>query len=147
MAKKVKLPYKPSKLLTIALKDLQKVEKLKKDYRIDMWDYHQASYSSSDTCSVCLAGAVMARTLKTPKTKTVHPEVFGDHNHYALRAIDLFRMGECDTAFEYLGIHDDLYRLSGSDRFNREMPEYKGKGVRFKNAIKKLIGDLKKAGF
>lgn len=69
MIKKIKkdpkdpLPNKPSELIAIALADLIKVEKSKK-FRVAMGAWHWTP-PGSNVCHVCLAGAVMACTLKS----------------------------------------------------------------------------------
>ena len=56
----IELPDTPSELLTLALDDLNKIERSKK-YKVHMGRWHEP-YSNGDTvCHVCLAGAVMAR--------------------------------------------------------------------------------------
>jgi hypothetical protein len=64
--RKLRLPDKPSSLILVALKDLRRVEKLKRIYRIEMGDWHR----SNSHCSVCLAGAVMTRVC-SPKEDVV----------------------------------------------------------------------------
>ena len=55
-----KLPYYPSELLKLALDDIAVVKK-NKIYHINTSVWHTANVN---TCSVCLAGAVLANTLK-----------------------------------------------------------------------------------
>lgn len=62
------LPDKTSELLKLALKDLLSVES-DKDYSVNMYLWHESV--RGDSCHVCLAGSVMARTLKVPKTQNV----------------------------------------------------------------------------
>ena len=62
-----KLPNKPSELLSLALKDLTAAERTK-TINIDMGIYYEKN--NDKTCSVCLAGSIMAKTLKD-KTKEI----------------------------------------------------------------------------
>lgn len=64
--KNTQLPDKPSELIRLALKDLRKTERQFWKYKIDMDIWHSGKTSTLSRCSVCLAGAVMAQTLKTP---------------------------------------------------------------------------------
>ncbi len=55
-----KLPNKPSELLEVAMHDLSLVERSSK-YKVDMWSWHKPT--GAGYCEVCMAGAVMAKTL------------------------------------------------------------------------------------
>ena len=57
-----KLPKYPSELLQLALDDISEI-KYDDRYIIDM-DYWHSIIKGTDTCGVCLAGAVIANTLK-----------------------------------------------------------------------------------
>ena len=54
------LPNKTSELIRLAVSDLEKCEK-DKSYEINMCAWHTENY---DSCAVCLAGSVMAKTLE-----------------------------------------------------------------------------------
>jgi len=98
---KCKLPKKPSKLLKIAFDDVRKVRKMTKLYKLDMGVFHEGAYSSSDKCEVCVAGAVMALTLKANPRKDMSPHQFEGCSNQ-LEAIDRFREGSIRMAFELL---------------------------------------------
>lgn len=100
-----KLPGQPSKLIRLAIKDLEAVEGDTR-YMVDMRFWHLANY---DSCHVCLAGSVMAKTLNIPEymywdgymstvpgylRKTVP----------ALHALNYLRIGYLALAFEDLEI-------------------------------------------
>lgn len=94
-----KLPDKPSELIMLALKDLVCIRNTP-GYIVDMEYWHR---SQGDTCSVCLAGAVIAGTLKSPKQTTL-PCDFDDDIRNKLLALNKFRLGHLYRAFRYLGL-------------------------------------------
>lgn len=57
------LPEKPSELIRAAIADLEAVEALPAQYRVNMGKWHIVR-SGGQPCEVCLAGAVMARRLE-----------------------------------------------------------------------------------
>lgn len=103
--KKVKgtLPSKPSELIRVALKDLAAVEKMKNEYEIDMGEWHSGRNESRDKCAVCLAGSVLVQSLGFRENEDVAPEDFPKAIEHKLLAIDSFRMGEIEQAFDQLG--------------------------------------------
>ena len=99
------LPDKLSALLRIAVRDAQKCE-VSDEYVLDMsvW-YAPSSKADDDTCSVCMAGAVMAQTLKaSPHPEGRYPSGFDDATAGKLRAIDNMRMGDFIEAAQLLGV-------------------------------------------
>ncbi len=108
------LPKKLSALLRLAVADAQAVEKLD-GYTLDMGSWHMpAGHESNPTpskCSVCMAGAVMVRTLKAPRSRLVYPDKFRGVAADRLGAINDMRIGDMSLAHakvsgEYLH-HDD----------------------------------------
>lgn len=104
--KNITLPKKASAFLTLALNDLIKAE-ASPDYRVDFESWHSPGFDGSpdpsslpDTyyCSVCLAGAVIAGTLKASRLKALEPvdECFGDWSA-PLLALDDVRRGGFET--------------------------------------------------
>ena len=63
------LPDKPSQLLRLAVKDAQLCQQ-DPNYRLDMGTWHSPVGS---LCFVCMAGAVMAKTLKLPGDISARP--------------------------------------------------------------------------
>lgn len=98
-----KLPSTPSKLITLALDDLAKVEKMK-GYQVDMryWHTSQTGLGDQTVCSVCLAGAVMVCELKANRAETHFPWSLGADNYDKLKALDLFRRGTLLGGIEFL---------------------------------------------
>lgn len=87
MKKPIPLPDNPSKLIRLAIHDLTLCEKSSK-YRIHMGTWH--SIGSGGVCRVCLAGAVMAKSLKIPIEKT----------------IGAFELDERDTKLKIIALDD-----------------------------------------
>ena len=84
-----KLPDKIHLLLDVALNDLNKVRRSKR-YDVDMNDWHSGPHNG--LCTVCLAGAVMAKTLHADYTKDINPVMMGE-NCDKLYALDDLRCG------------------------------------------------------
>lgn len=104
VTKKIELPQKPSALLRLAVQDSIKVSKLK-TRKLVMTTWH--SYSAKDkVCNVCMAGAVMDRTLKLPARRTLdaHETLWADE----MVAIDYMRMGRFEEALHWLGLSAEV---------------------------------------
>lgn len=86
------LPKKPSELIKLALEDLMACESDDR-YSIDMLTFH-ALHKGMRTCSVCLSGAVMAKSLHAPFGECVVPSDFNFKNQNKLFALDEFRNGD-----------------------------------------------------
>lgn len=96
-----RLPNKPSQLLRLAMNDLEIIEKDPR-YEIDMAEYHYRA--DGFTCLVCMAGAVMANTMKLDYTKYAHPISFPDETRQKLFAINSLRCGDVVEALVILGL-------------------------------------------
>jgi hypothetical protein len=70
------LPDKTSELLEVALRDLEACEADPK-YRVAMHTWHHY-LTPEDVCLVCLAGAVMAKSLDVAYNHTRNPTFVGD---------------------------------------------------------------------
>lgn len=146
MAKQVKrvvrrrLPDKLSELLTVALADLQKAEADPR-YEINMDEWHAPVGSR---CAVCLGGAVLAFSLKTPPMKYVNVIRRGKAVRDKLFAIDYLRRGDVVLAAQCLGISD--LRVEKAGIRPRQIVYYKENPKRFKQQLRRLASDLKAAG-
>ena len=110
-----RLPGKPSELLRLGLRALERVE-TDGNYRIDMQVWHKPQKRSlSETlaavfgkkstgakCSVCLAGSTLAKLLAAPVNKEVTLNSLPDDETPALLALDFFRRGQVLMAFSAL---------------------------------------------
>lgn len=134
---KNRLPDKPSALLALALKDLEKTERSKK-YKIDMDIYHSPD---RDKCSVCLTGAIMAQTLKVPSDVHITPDNYAFVNsdtQKKLYAINMFRLGMVREPVDAMG-------LPYNGLSSRSILPYECGPKQFKAGIRQLIKDLKAA--
>lgn len=86
-----KLPKKLSALLRLAVEDAKKCE-VDDRYRFDMTSWHTHLVWGSDSkCAVCMAGAVMAKSLGASILRDFNPEDFEDAE--SLHVIDRMRVG------------------------------------------------------
>ncbi len=119
------LPDKLSALVRVAVADMVRVRR-RKGYKIDLDVWHD---SGEGVCTVCMAGGVIAGTLKAPKDKDLSAFDFQDSVENKLRALNLFRSGDIDSAIAYAHntsvsgviVQDDFesdFRVRFSRRFN-----------------------------
>jgi hypothetical protein len=90
---------KPSELIRLALKDLEAVEQEPETYKVCMSKWH---YSTPEKCFVCLAGAVMAKSLHADPLKKADPANYSDEMCKLLYALDRFRVGDIFLGFYYM---------------------------------------------
>lgn len=118
-----KLPNKLSDLLELAIKDLKSCEADPK-FVIDMLNW--CKETSDGTCGICLAGAVMVRSLGIITNSPNHVK-----EGYKLLALDSLRSGRIHEAcsimniqypkIKYFGVKN--YFLDGSEMFYESMKE------------------------
>jgi hypothetical protein len=106
--KPVRLPNKLSALLRIAVADAKAVEKDKR-YRLDMMAWHTPAGAK---CSVCMAGATMAKTLTVDIRKDVDPSSLSASTNRRLRAIDYMRTGYFSLAADQIGVKRERWSVS-----------------------------------
>jgi len=113
---------RPSELLKDALQALSYCEKSRK-YRIDMNVWYEPDFVGAG-CSVCLAGSVMAKRLKSPSRTPSEQLVFSDESHLPrspwfypekerkmLMALNSLRMGYIGEALRTLGVKRTHYQV------------------------------------
>lgn len=137
------LPNKPSALIKLALKDLRACES-NPTYKINMYVWHTERSVSFDKkhCQVCLAGAVMAKSLK------VRPYESKDPLHYKydkqlqakLWALDVFKSGHIGYGLHLLGFKNEIF----DDTVN--ITEYSKNPTRFKKQMTTLARHFERAG-
>jgi hypothetical protein len=142
MTKKIELPEQMSALLELALDDLAKIEKNRR-YTVSMGSWHVYS-PNTDTCFVCLAGAVMACSLKMPIEKNVKPEDFDDETGYCLTALDYLRVGDIDAA--YAARYGEGGEVSDKLPLRVEVPAYGADKAGWWVSMWDLVKTLKAAG-
>ena len=157
------LPMKLSRLIAISLADLMQVERDKR-YRINMGIWHEQRYdytdegsASSAYCTVCLAGSVMACTLKLPVKEDWEPRWL-PANIRQLYAIDSLRSGDVRGALGHLYFDDNvrqdkLLKIAegkspkGTDSIlDVEIPLYEDDPVYFKYQMRLLQRKLERRG-
>jgi len=145
----VRLPDKPSALIRLGLADLRKVEKSSK-YKVSMRSWH----SPNGVCSVCFAGAVMAGTLRLPRSTRVSSfddwsKWFDRDTDNKLCAINRLREGHVGSAFALLG----RSQIGGNDyeaghKFDRYIRDYEDDGAgAFHADMEQLAKDLESKGY
>lgn len=88
---KTKLPDKLSDLLELSLNDCAKVRRSKR-YALHMNGWHG---TINGTCYVCMAGAIMAQTLRcSPNTTYLPTDIENKESADGLRAVNLMRTGQ-----------------------------------------------------
>ena len=91
------LPNQPSELIRLALDDLDWLSS-SSQYTIDMGAWHRPEQDG--TCHICLAGAVMARSLGADRHWIYDPD---DYKAEKLRALDCFRRGAVRAGLDEMG--------------------------------------------
>ncbi len=142
-----KLSGKPSELLSVALKDLEKVEQTT-NYVVNMDNWYT---NIKGNCAVCFAGSVMANTLKVQTNnllkknhdavKELCPDNF-NQELLALKALDNFREGRLAAGFTNLGLE---YPISFEPEV--KLVDYNKNPQVFKVQMKNLIKQLKTQGY
>lgn len=130
------LPRKLWKLAQVAYDDLKAVRR-SPTYIVGMHRWHMPGVVPG-TCKVCLAGAVMAKTLKAPKNLMLGPSDYPPATYRKLLAVNDVRTGHVGAACSKLDITcpPDLYQWP--------MPMYEYDPAGFMEALKSLIAVLKK---
>lgn len=128
------LPNKPSALLSMAMKDLERVERDGR-YVIDMQKWHMPRADGS-LCSICMAGAVLTKHMD-PKDICANPEgIFDLPTTMKLMAIDFMRCGSVRDACHMLG-HDVVIIA------NRQVPQYDDNPEEFRLAMYAMLAELR----
>jgi len=142
---------KPSQLIRLSIEDLIKCENSPK-YSIDMGDWH---VPGKETCQVCLAGAVMAQTCefsfdydsdKDESSDNPYSRRWPEFNNLdgsIFKALNHFREGDVDEAFEKLNIEND----NVAEELSRGIVEYEDNPTEFKSEMLILASDLEAAGY
>lgn len=104
---KTKLPDKPSKLILIALEDLEKVEGDSR-YVIDMGNWH-ITPMAGDKCHVCFAGSVMAMRDGLKEWEMAIPHSFLRQDERKLTALNAFRIGMVGNGLASMGIDSSRF--------------------------------------
>lgn len=125
------LPDKASELIRLALADLRKSEE-NPNHVINMMEWHAPF--PCERCMVCLAGAVMANTLKIPDNVSASPSngSFSTDTCKKLIALNAFRVGNIHDGLYAMGYFENHeiynfpvlgYYSHDADRFHEKMEE------------------------
>lgn len=133
------LPDKPSELIRVAIKDLQAC-RLDSKYIIRMDNtWHDGEFE--DVCSICLAGAVMAKTFGLSPYSNLSPSYFrisGEDNK--LYSLDAFRGGDVKGGMLRLNI-------PYNSKMDRTITDYSKNPDQFIEDMLKMSDDLEKEGY
>lgn len=149
-----KLPSKPSELIKIAIKDLISAEKM---HKINMSSWFDINPKTRE-CTVCLAGAIMACTLKNTNkmTKLVKERIptnapsytvlsispYQLEESFALEAVDSFRQGDLQAGFASLDLALPSHFVT-----DVEITQYSKNKSLFKKQMLALAKALAKEGY
>lgn len=137
------LPNLPSALLNLALDDLELVEK-NPAYTIDMMAWHRPN---AKTCSVCLAGSVIAVSLGKKPTSNVMIGDLSGSDRRKLLALNAMRSGLPCLALRYLDIDKtDAAREYMTSKTYGSITPYIINKAAFKSELRELAAELEKAG-
>ena len=111
---------RPSELIRVAVADARSLDR--KKYFPDSVKFHESPYG--ENCHVCLAGAVIARTLNADMHRSYRPGYYEYDIGCRLLAIDALRVGNLKEAVFNLGWHkrtgfDKSAILSTQNRLQR----------------------------
>lgn len=141
------LPDTLSGLIRVSLADLQACE-IDDNYDISMNEWHAPADEHNTNCEVCMAGAVMAKTLDMPRDGYYAPTDFrssaGDITR-KLYAINDLRTGAVNFALTTMrkGVPDSMQNIHS---LNRSIVEYHCNEELFHRQLNRLADDLEKKG-
>ena len=146
MRKRKRLPNKPSKLIRIALKDLEDVENTP-SLTVNMTEWLDNSYNYRN-CQVCLAGSVMLKTLRVPvprrglKTWPGEGQArISERTAFKLYALNNWKNGTIEDGLDNIGI-----RRPKGLRSVRKITPYDTDPKKFKKGLIKLSADFERFG-
>lgn len=134
------LPNKLSDLIEVALEDLEKVEKDKR-YTVDMQFWHTPTDNFTG-CSVCLAGAVIAKSLNVPIQELSSLDKFKISIRRKLVALDQVRDSKVGNAIRILKRDSVTVPLE-----YYSVPSYDEDRPGFKKALQAIAKELRKLGY
>ena len=132
------LPDKPSELIRIALDDLEACEADPR-YEIDMGRWHGAA---DPTCSVCLAGAVMAQRLRISLDTDASPSSFDPDTDCKLLALNEFRMGYIGSGLDFMKVPYNFDDIS----YGGYVIDYRISPITFKKQLRDISNLLESKG-
>ena len=148
----VKPPERLSEAILMALHDLVDAEE-DPSLDVNMGAWHQPYFrETKEFCYVCFAGAVMAKTLKTPVNESVTPGNFSERWERTFNALDSIRIGEVDHALRHFygnriqySVYETFHNFSIG--FFLEELDYRKSPEEFKNAMIDVAAMLESMGY
>lgn len=134
-------PTKLSAAIEMALADLVLVE-ADPNYKINMCVFHDPC-GGTGPCLVCLAGSVMAKTLKSRWDLRVLTKDFGCEWRKVFVALDWIRCGEVYQALQEMG---QVRRDTAAYRVSPGWVDYLDQPEKFKLWLECVVEGLKKKG-
>jgi hypothetical protein len=140
-------PTKLSVAITMALKDMAKVEK-SKTMRIEMSDWHSYRPHLVRECSVCMAGAVMHYKAKLDTSDDISGlAYFSREWRRVFNALDAFRLDNVAGALQYLLVdEDECLEADAEITVDTDYVEYEESPESFRDWAKKAAKILKNKG-
>lgn len=138
------LPDKLSDLIDVALEDLTAVEQQPGQYVVRMGVWHVPTIDEG--CAVCLAGAVMAMRLDTPRGRAYRPSMFPNDTYHKLVALDDVRVGEVWLALRRF--YEGQPLPGGATKIPQRMPAYSyhGNPQMFRDDLRAIAARLREEG-
>lgn len=139
------LPDKPSELIRVSLLDLEKAENTP-GYLVcmDHWhlyyDYDSEYPEKVGECGICLAGCVMAFSLRADRERELSPADFKGPDCSKLIVLDHFRSGSIGRGFRSMGLGEPPFELY-------DVEHYPDSPAIFKRDMRNLANVLEEAGY
>ena len=92
----------PSEVIMHALADLSSCE-ADPAYEVNMGTWHEPDFISRNTCFVCVAGAVIAKSYHTNPRTPKNPDDFSEQVKEKFFALECFRRGDIPPGLLWLG--------------------------------------------
>ena len=89
-----------TELLEVAVKDAKSISK-DPNYIFDVDTWH-LPINNGEQCAVCIAGAVIAKTLQIEKKRMVPPSIFNTRTNRLLRVLDAIMRSDNVDLIDYL---------------------------------------------
>jgi hypothetical protein len=139
----------PSRVVEMALEDIEAVEAHPDIYRVNMDIWHRPRLLEGEDgrlkkkCVVCLAGSVIANSLGADPDVNYSPADYGAATYARLSALNVFRQGAEEIGLQTMGYHNIAEKLG--PRKERYAP-YAGNKTQFKAYMRDLVQRLRDAG-
>ena len=127
----------PSRVIEMALEDLEECEALPGAFTIDMTVFYDRR--PDGRCGICLAGAVMANRLRLVQHQRPNVVELDITHGGRLQALDFFRMGNIALGLEAMMLAQLPIKFV-------DVAKYQDDPAKFKSDMRALAETLRKAG-